>query len=543
MIMKNIINKIFLFVLSISILLSASACKKDEPHPEEEIITFMLNSDPVTLDPQIASDHSSHMLIANLFEGLVRIGKDGNIISGIAESWDISEDGLNYVFHLYKDTCWSNGVPVTADDFVFGITRALTPETKAEDATDLFLIKNASAYYNGNVTSDMVGVKAIDKYTLDITLEYNSDSLLFVLTEPVAMPCCEDFFNSAKGKYGKSDELTITNGPFKIRDTYGWDHDSYIFIRRNEYYHAANTAVPLGVNFTFSQQSGDPINSILSGQADICEIFAPHLKSAEKNNLNVTTTTNTLWGICFNADSSAFSSKDLRLSLLSSIDRGRILRGTPRSYVKTSQLIDDNVLFAGMNYRSQAGEFTIDTFDSPESEYSKAVQELTENGSELKSSFTIIYLNDDVSSKIVNAIIEQWNNTTGSYLNKQPLSRNELEERLRNGNYEIAVAPINTAVESPMEFLSRFVTNSFDNYINLNNDEYNELIAAAYSENGYTSLSALMNAERLLIQDAYLYPLYYESRYFAAAENVTGAVFSKSGESIDFTKATKISEG
>ena len=409
--------------------------------------------------------------------------------------------------------------------------------------SELFPIKNAVACYNGTASNNELGIKALDEYTLSITLEYPTESILNALSESVAMPCHEDFFNSTKGKYGKDAELIITNGAFSIRETYGWDHDKYIYIRRNNNYKGANPAIPLGVDFTITQKPLNPVDAIINGNTDLCEIYGGDLKTAEDNNLNITATSNTLWGICFNADSSAFSSKDLRLSLLSSIDRGRILRGTPRSYVKTSQLIDDNVLFAGMNYRSQAGEFTIDTFDSPESEYSKAVQELTENGSELKSSFTIIYLNDDVSSKIVNAIIEQWNNTTGSYLNKQPLSRNELEERLRNGNYEIAVAPINTAVESPMEFLSRFVTNSFDNYINLNNDEYNELIAAAYSENGYTSLSALMNAERLLIQDAYLYPLYYESRYFAAAENVTGAVFSKSGESIDFTKVTKISEG
>jgi len=113
---------------------------------------------------------------------------------------------------------------------------------------------------------------------------------------------------------------------------------------------------------------------------------------------------------------------------------------------------------------------------------------------------------------------------------------------LNRGNYEIAIAPLSTAVDSPMEFLSQFVSGSPDNYINLNASEYNELIDTAYLENGYSSVSALMNAENFLIQDAYLYPLYYESRYFAAAENVTGAIFSKSGKAIDFSQVTKISE-
>lgn len=541
-VMKKFCKKICLFLLILSLILSAAACRNDTPHPEEEIISFTLAADPLTLDPQIADDYSSYMLITNLFEGLVRTDADGNIKSGMAESWDISADGLSYVFHLFENTKWSNGTPVTADDFVFGLTRALTPETRAEDATDLFLIKNASAYYNGDVTADMLGISALDEHTLKIDLEYESNALLLVLTEPVAMPCNEKFFNSTKGKYGKSDELTITNGAFKIRESYGWDHDSYIYIRRSEFYNAANPAVPLGVNFTYNNQPSDPINSILSGENDICEIYGNQLQSAEENNFNITTTTNTLWGICYNTEIPAFKNAKLRVSLFSSLDRTRLLKSTPSSYVKTSQLIADDVLFAGKNYREQAGEFTLEQSDNVTAMYSKAVEELEEKNIELKSTYTILYLDDETSSKLVTSIIEVWNETSGCYFNKQPLSRNELEERINSGDYEIAIAPLNTAVDSPMEFLSQFVTDSPDNYINLNYPAYNEFIETALSENGSDSIDALMNAESYLINYGYLYPLYYESRYFATTDKVSGAIFSKTGESIDFTQVTKLAE-
>ena len=426
--MKKTGKKFCLFLLILSLIFSTSACRKDTPHPEEEIISFTLSSDPLTLDPQIADDYSSYMLIANLFEGLVRTDADGSIKSGMAESWDISDDGLSYVFHLFENTKWSNGTPVTADDFVFGLTRALTPETRAEDATDLFLIKNASAYYNGDATADSLGITAINEHTLKIDLEYESNALLLVLTEPVAMPCNEEFFNSAKGKYGKSDELTITNGPFKFRDTYGWDHDNYIYIRRNENYNAANPAVPLGVNFTYGQQPTDPINSILSGETDICEIYGNQLDRANENSFNITTTTNTLWGICYNTDIPAFKNAKLRVSLFSPLDRSSLLSDTPESYVKTSQLIADNVLFAGKNYREHAGEFTLEKADNVSALYNKAVEELDEKNIELKSTYTILYLDDETSSKLVTSIIEIWNETSGCYFNKQPLPRNELEE-------------------------------------------------------------------------------------------------------------------
>ncbi len=540
--MKNIGKKILLILLVISIIISSSACRNDTPHPEEEILSFTLGSDPLTLDPQIADDYSSYMLIANLFEGLVRLDSNGNPKSGIAESWDISGDGLTYVFHLFENTKWSSGTPVTADDFVFGITRALTPETKSEDATDLFLIKNASAYYNGELSADMLGVSALDEHTLQINLEYESDSLLLILAEPVAMPCNREFFNSTKGKYGKNAEQTITNGPFRIRESYGWDHDNYIYIRRSENYNAANSAVPLGVNFTFGQQPSDPIAAIKNGDVDICEIYGNQLKHAEENNFNVATTTNTLWGLCCNSDIPALKNDGMRRALFSAVDRDSLLKYAPKSYVKTSQLIADDVLFAGYNYREQAGSFTLETADSPTALYNESAEELHDNNIELKSSYTILYLDDDTSSELVTSIIERWNEISGCYFNKQPLSRDELEENIRSGSYEIAIAPLNTLLDSPMEFLSRFVTDASENYINLNEPSYNKFIETAISENGSDSVESLKSAESFLVSKGYLYPLYYENRYFAAADNVTGAVFSKTGQSIDFTQVTKISE-
>ena len=534
--------KYFLLILSFAIIILCSACGEKTPHPEDEILSYTLASDPLTLDPQIADDESSQMLITNLFEGLVRISSDGNIKSGMAESWDISQDGKTYIFHLFEDTQWSSGTPVTADDFVFGLTRTLSPETRSPSAADLFIIKNASSFYKGETDSDNLGIKAIDEHTLQIDLEYSSDSFLNLLTEPAAMPCSEEFFRAAKGKYGKSEELTITNGPFRIRENYGWDHDKYIYIRRNENYKAANKAIPLGVNFNYGSQPDDPVSSILSGENDICEINGNNLSSAEENNFNITTTSNTLWGICYNTDIAAFKNAKLRVSLLSSLNRKRLLRGSPKSYVKTSQLIGNDVLFEGKNYRELAGNFEIQQEENAAAIYSKALEELSEKNIEVKSSYTILYLDDESSSKIVTSVIESWNKTSGCYFNKQPLSRNELDSRIKSGDYEIAIAPLNTAEVSPMEFLSRFRTGSPDNYINLNYPQYNEFIDTALSENGDNSLNSLVKAEQYLIDYGYLYPLYYENRYFASADFVSGAIFSKTGGSIDFSQVTKLSK-
>lgn len=520
--------------------LSLAGCEKDAPHPEDQIINFIIESEPLTLDPQIADDYSSKVLIANLFEGLVKCSSDGTVTPGIAESWDISDDGLEYTFHLAKDSGWSNGDKLTSQDYIFGITRSLSPETRADNVSDLFPIKNAVPYYKGADVE--LGLSAPDENTLTIELEYPTDGILYALSENIAMPCSEIFFNSAKGKYGKDAELIITNGPFAIREPYGWDHDKYIYIRRSENYKGANKAVPLGVNFTIAQKPKNPVEAVRNNETDLCEIYGADLKAAEENGLSVTATSNTLWGICFNTSIPAFKNAKLRVSMLGTLNRNTVLEDAPSSYVRTTQLIGSGVMFAGINYRDTAGEYTLEKEDNASAMFEKAAQELADNNIELKSSYTVICLEDESSSKMATHMIEAWNAICPCYFNKQPLSRNELEKRLRSGDYEIAIAPLNTSLDSPMEFLSKFVSDSDNNYINLNYPAYNDFIFDAIKENGAGSIEYLGKAESYLINYGYLYPLYYESRYFASKGSLSGAQFGSDGLSIDFTKAVKLSE-
>ncbi len=535
------IKALLLTILLIIIPTVLTACSEEEPDPTSEILSYYLSEDPAVLDPQIVTDEESVMLVTNLFEGLVRTDASGEIIPGMAESWDISDDGLTYTFHLISGSMWSNGDEVTAYDFEFGLTRALSPETQSESATDLFCIKNASLVNSGELEPEELGVSAADDYTLVIELEYETNSLLLALTKPAAMPCNEEFFDSTKGKYGKDYELIITNGPFMIRETYGWDHDSYIYIRRSDYYTGPNTAVPLGVNFTFADRPTDVVSAIVNGDIDLCEIYGSELDAAKENNLNITTVSNTLWGICFNTDIKAFKNTRLRVSLLSSLDRDELLSGVPSSYTVTDTLIGSDVFFAGKNYRDTVGDIVLEPTDDAYSMYATAKQELEENGIELDNTYTIIYLDDDTTSDMVTAMIQSFNELTGFYFNKEPMSRAELEEAMDSGDYQIAVAPLNTALDSPMEFFSRFTNDSATNYISLNYPTYDEFIETAQSESSDAAIEALSQAESYLVEYGYLYPLYYESRYFATAENVTGVVLGTSGCTVDFTQMTKLS--
>src|SRR3970282_2093291 len=131
-----------------------------------------LTQEPPTLDPQKATDVVSIDILTEVLDGLTRYDKDGKIKpgSGLAKSWDISNDGLTYTFHL-RDAKWSDGNPITAQDFEYAWKRALDPNTASQYAYQLFYIKGAEEYNSGKGSADQVAVKALDDKTLQVTLK------------------------------------------------------------------------------------------------------------------------------------------------------------------------------------------------------------------------------------------------------------------------------------------------------------------------------------------------------------------------------------
>ena len=128
-------------------------------------------AEPTSLDPQKGTDVQSARIGYDLFEGLLTFGPDGKIIPGVAEKWDISADGLTYTFTLRADAKWSDGTPVTADDFVFSWRRLVNPATASDYAYFLWPVKNGEAISNGRMAPDTLGATAVNPRTLKVTLE------------------------------------------------------------------------------------------------------------------------------------------------------------------------------------------------------------------------------------------------------------------------------------------------------------------------------------------------------------------------------------
>src|SRR6201996_5448821 len=190
-------------------------------------LTICNGDEPQSLDPAIVTGQLEGRICLALFEGLTTRNAKGDIISGMAEKWEISPDGLTYTFHLRPGIKWSNGRPITARDFVDSWERTLNPATGSEYSYQLYYLKNGEAYGTGKLKDfSQVGVKAPDDATLVVTLSHPTAYFLeltsFQTLCPVHLPTIEKYGNDWT-KPGKM----VSNGPYTMKQ---WRLNDYILV-------------------------------------------------------------------------------------------------------------------------------------------------------------------------------------------------------------------------------------------------------------------------------------------------------------------------
>ncbi len=203
-------------------------------HP---VFTFAGHNDVMTLDVSQMNDEMSALIMYALNESLIR-NSYNEIIPGLAESYDVSEDGTVYTFHL-RDAKWSDGVPVTAKDFEYSFLRTMNPNTGSSQVSEFDSILNAQAYYNGEITdTSLVGVKAVDDKTLVLTLTYNDPFFITEMAEGINFyPIRQDYVEKFGMSYASSPETFIGCGPFVLKE---WVQGARITLEKNPEYWSAD---------------------------------------------------------------------------------------------------------------------------------------------------------------------------------------------------------------------------------------------------------------------------------------------------------------
>lgn len=234
----------------------------------EQVFNMIETAEIPTGDPSLATDAASFIVFGQTMEGLYVLDENDTPVPAIADGEpEISEDGKVYTFKLREDAEWSNGDPVTANDFVYSWQRAVNPETGSEYAYMFSgIIENATEIMNGDKDPEELKAEAIDDYTLEVTLEQPVEYLDSLLAFGTYLPLNEAFVEEQGDSFGTNSDTMLANGPFVLTE---WDGSglTWKYVRNDHYYDKENVALD-EVNVQVAKEPSTAVNLFETGEAD-----------------------------------------------------------------------------------------------------------------------------------------------------------------------------------------------------------------------------------------------------------------------------------
>ncbi len=510
------IGKFAAMAMAFLTLFSLSGCKSGQ---DSDILEYDLTAAPASLDPQFATDQISQMIIGNVFESLLVQGESGELAPGVAYEYTLSQDHLTYTFLLRQDACWSNGDPVTAQDFAFAFKRIFNHQVPSPYASNLLCISGGEQVLAGEASEDTLGIKAIDNYTLEIQLAHPNPDFPLLLTSTYTMPCQEKFFSEQKGRYGVDAKTTLYNGPFVISS---YDKTKSIKIRANSNYVSEQPVVAGGVNFYLGREN--PLEQFLDGNADAICLTYENLEQVKEIGAVYEEYENTTWALVFCQDGTDFAQEDIRKALVSVIQREDIAQMLSGDAVATVNFIPPEVLSVSDSYRQVVGDNQVVQVENPREVFNNGLSQLEKN--KLDPSELLI-VDTAMSRKIAGSLQQSWQKELNAYINVQPLEQQELMKRVESGNFQIALVPFTPTYGRADSMLTDFMTQAEGNFCGYANEVYDNLVLQGTRANDSgTAARYFYQAENQLISSATVTPLYHTSTYYAMAPGVSGIYFS-----------------
>ncbi len=497
-------------------------------------LNVMVETPVESLDPQQATDGTSFEVIADYTDGLMQMDAEGKPIKAIAKDYKVSDDGLTYTFTLRDDAKWSNGEPVTAKDFVFGWQRAVDPAVASEYnymLSDIGQVKNAADIIGGKKDKSELGVKAVDDTTLEVQLNVPVSYFLSLMYFPTFYPVNEEFFNSCKDTFATSPDTVLSNGAF-ILDDYQPAATAF-HLKKNPDYYNADSVKLAGLNYQVIQDSQTALMNYQSGSLDTTLVNGEQVDQVKDDPAFQTIGAGYLWYVTPNVSKvKELANKNIRMALTMAIDREAI----------TTDVLKDGSIptytavplqFAtgpdGSDFSGDQDKFKdVCAYDADKAaEYwKKGLEELGID----KLSLSMVVDSDDAPKKVATVLKEQWEKALPGFevtLDVKP--KKQRVEQLQDGDFELGLTRWGPDYADPMTYLGMWYTDNPNNYGLWSNADYDKIIdectkgeTAQDPEKRWTTL---YDAEKIVMDDAVILPLYTQANAEMISPSVTGIEF------------------
>lgn len=476
--------------------------------------TYM-SADPTSMDISRISDSYSSGVVNNVMESLVRMGEtDGNyeIIPGDAQTWESNEDGTVWTFHL-GDNTWSDGQPVTAQDYVYSLQRSADPATGCPN--DYFLMP-LEGYYDvrDGASLDTLGVKALDDKTLEITLSYSVPSFLEMACGTVYYPQRQDIVEKYGEQYGSEPEYTVFNGAYSMES---WTHNSSIVLKKRADYWNADAVQIENVTMYILADGTTAYTMYEAGELDYVGTstaeWVQKFLARDDTDYVKTYSSNVNYAF-YNTKDELFQNANIRRAFNMAVDREDLNEVTfgGRSNAATGW-VTGAMAVGSTNYREYAGDMIQAMYDDAAANNMTAKDYLLKGMEELG-------LGDDPSTLDITfslAGTDEWFRTYGEYLQQTYNTALGIDlkidfsewgifsSNLEQGNYQIGYMGWGAYYNDPYDVLSLFKSDVDSIQTGWSNAEYDELVTKAQSEMDEAKrLEMYKEAETILLLDEYV---------------------------------------
>ena len=497
-------------------------------------MNVMLETPVESLDPQQATDGTSFEVIADYTDGLMQMDADGQAVPAIAESYDLSDDGLTYTFHIRSDAKWSNGTPVTAADFVFAWQRAVDPAVASEYAymlSDIGQIKNAAEIIAGDMDKSELGVTAVDDTTLQVELNVPVSYFLSLMYFPTFYPVNEEFFNSCGDTFATSPETTLSNGAF-ILDSYEPAATAFHLTKNADYYDAGRVQLS-GLSYQVIQDSQQALMSYQTGALDTTLVNGEQVDQVKDDPEFKTVGAGYLWYVSPNMDAvPELANLNVRLALTMAIDRdaitGDVLKdGSAPTYTAVPPEFAAGP--DGSDFSADQEKFAdVCTYDATAAAdyWTKGLEEL--GITEL--SLDMVVDADDAPQKVAQVLKEQWETTLpGITVNLVVEPKKQRVQDMQDGNYQLGLTRWGPDYADPMTYLGMWVSGNSNNYGLWSNADYDAIIDECTTGDLCTDAEGrwerLYDAEQIVMDEAVIFPLYTQCNAEMLSSKVTGVEY------------------
>lgn len=528
-ILKSGVNMTLTFALGL-VTLIGSVSMADA----KKTMTLALTTEPPNLDSSKATDSESFFIIGHTMEGLTRYDEKGNVIPGVAEKWEINDKGAT--FHLRPDAKWSDGKPVQAQDFVFSWRRAVDPKTASEYAFIVYAVKNAELINQGKLPITQLGVVAKDPHTLEVTFEKPCGYFLGLTSFATYLPLREDLISSKKDKYASAPENMLFNGPFKLTQ---WVHGASLRMEKNDkYWNQAKVQLEVIDVPYITPDDNARFNLFKTQKIDILSLNKENLANAQRENFKLKKFADgTLFYMSFNFRKGRITAnKNLRLAIRAVFN--------PSEYVSRVVGIPGTTAGVGLVPTWMKGEnqsFRKEfPFIVPKANVTLAKEYLGKAMKELglKTPPNLVWLTTDsaLATKEAEYMQNLFKTTLGIDLKIDKQIFKQRLAKMKAGDFDIVSAGWGPDYSDAMTYVDLFTSWNGNNSGQWYNDEYDKHIRNAMNTvDPKLRMAEMAAAERLLLQEYPIIPMYERTIMYTHAEKIQGVVRHAVGADPDLT--------